>query len=149
MSVAFKPKKSLDNTIITPYLKNNPTSDSITDKTTTDSDTENTPETDTKKQITPTKLSESNPSSKSFDWAILNSANLFKSSVNAKSALPKTSRASRSTQARSVVNNTNRNTSRNTSQNSRQSTTTPKPPRPTSGKNTGRNMSNSVSRRIK
>ena len=95
-----------------------------------------------------TSISTPKPStiSKGFDWATLNNTTLFTTSTS-KNAVPVKSRTGINTQARTVSKETKRDISDNTTHKSRQAITNPKVFRPTSGKNTNRSVSNTVSRR--
>lgn len=95
-----------------------------------------------------TSISTPKPStiSKGFDWATLNNTTLFTTSTS-KNAVPVKSRTGINTQARTVSKETKRNIYDNTTYKSRQAITNPKVSRPTSGKNTNRSVSNTVSRR--
>ena len=143
-------KQSDNNTSKNIVTSSYPISPTVFDKSTNHTetnekgDTVSPPETNTSN----TSISTPKPStiSKGFDWATLNNTTLFTTSTS-KNAVPVKSRTGINTQARTVSKETKRDISDNTTHKSRQAITNLKVFRPTSGKNTNRSVSNTVSRR--
>ena len=88
-------------------------------------------------------------SATAFSWDKLDGASLFTPSIEAKSATPIRTRVATlnasDTRSRTVINNTKRTVRQDKTNKSRQAVTPKKTSRPTSGKNTSKNMSSTTS----
>lgn len=93
------------------------------------------------------------PSATAFSWDKLDDASLFTPSIDAKSATPIRTRVTTlnasDTRSRTVINNTNRTIRQDKTNKSRQDVTPKKTSRPTSGKNTSKNLSSTTSQHPK